>query len=431
MKRGTRLFDIHRGTARGGLRLLVVPMTGTSTVTFMVSVRTGSRNERPEEAGISHFLEHLFFKGSRKRPTHREISEALDRIGGEFNAFTSKETTSYYAKASAEHAELIVDVIGDMLLHPLFDAAEIERERGVVIEEMNMYEDTPLQSIDEFAEETLYGTHPLARKIIGTKNVIARVSRAAILSYVRRQYGVRNTVACLTGNVSPDAGMTLLARAFNAFPRARPRLPRRFSGTWGRHRVAVKEKKTDQAHVIVATPGVSYLHPDRTAVDVLSTILGAGMSSRLFIEVRERRGLSYSVRTTPQHFTDIGHVSTQMGVDPGKLAEAVKVILREYGKIRDTRVGVGELQKAQENMKGRLLMHLEASDEVAQFAAGQEVLQGRILTVDEVFKRIDAITARDVQRVAQAYLASRGIRIAAIAPGQDAVRLEHLLQTTP
>ncbi len=421
---------IHRETMPTGLRLVVVPMEGTSTVSLMIIVGTGSRHEVSRESGISHFLEHIFFKGSKKRPTTRHIAEAIDRVGGEFNAFTSKEVTAFWAKAGARHAALLVDVISDMLIQPLFDPTEIDRERGVITEEINMYEDTPLQSIDEFAEEVLYANHPLGRQIIGTKESIARLPRSAFLRYVGRQYSVRNAVACLAGNVGAAEGLALLKTALAAFPKGRPATPKPFQGEWGKRRVAVKEKQTDQAHVIVASPGVSYTHPDRTAVDLLTSILGGSMSSRLFLEVRERRGLAYSVRTGPQRFTDVGHVATQAGVDPGKMPQAVRVILREYAKMRTTLVSRTELAKARDNAKGRLLLKLESSEEVAQFAAGQEALTRRILTVEDVFARLDAVTPQDIRRVARACLAPRAVRIIAIAPRQDVGTLEKLLRTT-
>ena len=402
-------------------------MSGTGTVTLLVCVGTGSRYEVPAEAGISHFLEHIFFKGSKKRPTTQMISETIDRVGGEFNAFTSKDLTVFWAKAASHHAPLVLDVFGDMLLHPLFDPKEIDRERGVITEEINMYEDTPREQIEEFAEELLYGRHPLGRQIIGTKDIIARLPRRAFLTYVGRQYRGKNTVVCLAGNISPEHGEKLLTDAFRAWPTGAPRRPTPFRGTWGRSRLALKEKQTDQAHVIVATPGVSYTHRDRAAVDLLCVILGGSMSSRLFIEVRERRGLAYTVRTAPQRFTDTGHIATQAGVDPKKLPEAVRVILAEYARIRARGVPPAELLKAKENLKGRLLLKLESSDEVAQFVAGQEVLTNRILSVDEVFQRLEAVTPQDIRRVARTYLTPRSLRVAAIAPKGTASEFKKLL----
>lgn len=420
-------FLIHRATLPSGLRLRVVPLSGTGTATLLVCVGTGSRYEAASEAGISHFLEHIFFKGSKKRPTTRMISETIDRVGGEFNAFTSKEVTVFWAKAAVKHVALILDVIGDMLLHPLFDPKEIDRERGVITEEINMYEDTPRESIDEFAEELLYGRHPLGRQIIGTKEIVARLKRRAFTRYVAQQYRGRNAVVCLAGNVSAEQGEKLLSDVFRGWPKGAPRRPAPFRGRWGRSRFALKEKQTDQAHVMAATPGVSYTHRDRSAVDLLCAILGGSMSSRLFMEVRERRGLAYAIRTVPQHFTDTGHIATQAGVDPQKLPEAVRVILAEYERLRAKGVPPAELLKAKENLKGRLLLKLESSDDVAQFVAGQEVLTNRILSVDEVFQRLEAVTLQDIRRVARVYLKPASLRIAAIAPGGSAAGLKEAL----
>jgi predicted Zn-dependent peptidase len=422
------LFNVHKARTPAGLRLRVVPMAGTGTVTLMILVGTGSRHETPDQSGISHFLEHLFFKGSRKRPTTRLISETIDSVGGEFNAFTSKEMTAFHAKAGAQHAPLLLDVIGDMLLHPLFSPKEIDRERGVITEEINMYEDMPLMTIGEEWETLLYGRHALGRQVIGTKEIVATLPRRAFLSYVGRQYSAANTVACLAGNIDPAYGTKLLTKALTSFPQAAPKRASAFKGTWGVQRVSVKEKKTDQAHVMIGGPGVSYTHADRPAVDVLCAILGGSMSSRMFLEVRERRGLAYSVRTFPEHFVDTGYVATQAGVPPRKFPEAVKVILRQYRKIRTQRVPAAELKKAKETLKGRLLLKLESSDAVAQFVGGQEVLTQRILTVDEVFQRLEAVTPDEVRRVAETALKPSRLRLNVIGEGRTPKELADLLR---
>lgn len=413
---GSSTFSIHRAKLPSGLRLLVLPMSGTSTVAFFLAVGTGSRQETPELAGISHFLEHLFFKGSKNRPSTRQISEAIDGVGGEMNAFTSKEVTAFYAKASRRHAELIVDVISDMVLHPLLDPKEIDRERGVVIEEINMYEDTPMRSIGETFEETLYGQHAIAHPVIGTKENITRFSRDTIVRYLQRQYRAQSVVACLAGDIDPAEGVAVLRRALRALPGGRSVPPKPFRRSFGRDRLRLKEKATDQTHVVLGVPGISALHRDRPVVDLISAILGGGMSSRLFLEVRERRGLAYAVHTSPDYFVDTGYVATQAGVDSGKLLDACRVILAEHAKLRGTRVRSAELTKAREFAKGRLLLALEASDEVAQFAALQEVLLSRILTPDDIFRRLDAVEPSDVQRVARRAFADRQFRLAAIGP---------------
>lgn len=417
-------LDLHRATTENGLRLLVAPVQGTGTVTFFLVVKTGARHETPGIFGVSHFLEHLFFKGSKKRPTTRAISEAVDRVGGEMNAFTSKEWTAFYAKAASRHAELLVDVVSDMVLRPLLDEDEIRRERGVIIEEINMYEDTPMKNIGEFFEETLFGRHVLAHPIVGTKEIIANVPRAAILRYLERQYRARSAVACLAGDIDPPSGFKLLRRALAGFPRGSAVPPVAFRRSFGRDRVRTRTKTTDQTHVMIGAPAVHFLHRDRPAVDLAAAILGGGMSSRLFLEVRERRGLAYAVRTMPEHFVDTGYVVTQSGVDTGKFLEACRVIVAEHARLREKRVGDSELTKAREFVKGRLLLSLEASDEVAQFAALQEVLLGRILTPDEVFRLLDDVDPPDIQRVARRYLRTEHLRLVAIGPepSTDALR---------
>ena len=421
------LFEIHRATAPSGLRLLALPMGGTGTVTVMAFVATGSRYEDAEEAGVSHFLEHLFFKGSKKRPTTLQISEALDEVGGEFNAFTSKEMTAFYAKASAKHTKLLLDVLGDMLINPLFQQKEIDRERGVVIEEMNMYEDSPQDSIGEQFELQLFGEHDLARKIIGTKEIISTITKKRIVKYRNQQYGAPNMVVCIAGNIEPGKALAMLKRQFSGLPKQAPVKIRGFGGVWGTDLVSLKVKKTDQAHVIIGVRGTSLVDDDRCAVDLLSTILGGSMSSRLFIEVRERRGLAYSVHTSAEHFVDTGYIATQIGVDPGNVEKALLVILKEYKKIREIPIVAGELKKAKENIKGHLLIRLESTNAVAQFVGGQETLTGRILSLEDVFKSFDAVTPADIQRVAKKYLAPEFLRIAAIMPNDVKNELTKLL----
>lgn len=421
------LFEIERVVLPSGLKLIALPMKGTGTATLMVLVGTGSRYENSEESGASHFLEHLFFKGSKKRPTTLQISEALDEVGGEFNAFTSKEMTAFYAKAGAKHSKLLLDVLGDMLINPLFKQTEIDRERGVVIEEMNMYEDSPMDSIGEQFEKQMFGDHELGRKIIGTKEIISTIPKKKIVKYRNQQYGTSNMVVCMAGNIDPRSTIGLLKRQFRDVPQSKPSKAKEFVDAWGTELVSVKVKKTDQAHVIIGGRGTSLTDSDRCATDLLATILGGSMSSRLFIEVRERRGLAYSVHTAAEHFVDTGYIATQIGVDPNKVKDALSVILNEYKKIREVAVSGSELKKAKENIKGHLLIRMESTNAVAQYVGGQEVLTGRILTLDEVFKNFDAVTPKDIQRVAQKYLAPEYLRIAAITPQQIDGELNKML----
>lgn len=410
-------FTVHRAVFPSGLRGLVVPMSGTRTVTFFLAVRTGSRNETPETAGVSHFLEHLFFKGSKQRPSARAISQAIDGVGGEMNAFTSKEWTAFYAKAASRFVNLIVDVISDMVLRPRFDEDEINRERGVVIEETNMYEDTPVRAVGDFFEEVLFGKHPLAHLILGTKENIGRVPRETIVRYFQRQYRARSVVACLAGDIDRAQGMQLLRAALRRFPHGRAAPPTPFQRAFGRARVKIRAKDTDQTHVVIGAPAVAFVDPDRPAVDLAAALLGGGMSSRLFLEVRERRGLAYAVRTAADHLTDTGYLATQSGVDAKKALDACRVIVAEHARLANQAVRVTELTKTREFVKGKLLLGLESSDDVAQFVTLQEALVGRILTPDDIVRLLDAVQPADIQRVAHRYLHPRHLRAVAIGRG--------------
>lgn len=410
-------FTIHREVFPSGLRAIVVPMEGTRAVSFMALIGTGARHEKKSEWGISHFLEHMFFKGSKKRPTTRLISETLDRTGGEFNAFTSKELTVLYAKAAGFHTRLIVDVIGDMLMRPLLDTKEIVRERGVITEEINMYEDMPIEWIVEEWESLLFTPHSLGKQTIGTKETISSFSKRDFLEYFRRRYTAQNIVVCLAGDVDPGEGMNILKKQFSRLRSKKKHTPTKsFNSSWGKHRVSVREKQTDQAHIIIGGTGVSLDHNDRTASDVLAAILGGSMSSRLFIEVRERRGLAYAVRTASEHFTDTGYIATQAGVDPEKLVPAVRIIAREYDRISTRAVPKTELLKAKESIKGRILLRLEAADAVAQFVGSQELLSSSIRNLSKVISNIENVTQDDIMRVAQQHLARKRLRITAVTP---------------
>lgn len=428
MTHSTVAFDIHRQTLPSGLRLLVLPMAGTRTVAFFLVTATGSRHETPRLAGVSHFLEHLVFKGSKKRPTTRAIAQAIDGVGGDMNAFTSKECTAFYAKAARQHAALLVDVVSDFVLRPLLVAEEIDRERGVVIEEIKMYEDNPMSHVGDIFEETLFGEHPLAHQIVGTRDNIARFPRATILRYLRRQYRAESAVACLAGDIDPADGFRLLRSALRTLPRGRATAPAPFRRSFGHTRVRVKTKAIDQTHVVLGVPAVHFRHPDRPAIDLLAAVLGGGMSSRLFLEVRERRGLAYAVRTAPEHFVDTGYVATQAGVDTSKHLDAVRVIVGEYRRLRERRVSAKELKKAREFIKGKLLLSLESSDAVAHFVALQEALLNRILTPDDIFRLLEAVRPADIQRVARKYFRPASLRLVAVGPEVDARALEGTLK---
>jgi predicted Zn-dependent peptidase len=415
----------ERHVLDNGLRVLTANLPEAQSVTCMVMLAAGSRYETAETNGIAHFSEHMFFKGTERRPSARQISGEIDAIGGEFNAFTGKEYTAYYVKCAAEHRDIALDVLVDMLRHSRFEPEEIEREKGVIVEEMNMYFDTPRDYIGGVYEQLLYGDQPLGWDIIGRKETVRGATRDTFASYLDRWYHPSRMVLGLGGKVGDD----MLARAQELLGD----LPATDTGEPGpvqpfaNGRVKVFTKQSDQAHVILGVPSYPLEHPDRYALQILSTVLGGGMSSRLFTEVRERRGLAYYVFATNQGYTDIGSLYSQAGVDINRVDEAIRTIVGEFEKIAADTVPAAELAKAKSFSKGRFVLSTESPQGMIMFGLRREVLEGGAVEPAEVLEGVEAVTAEDVTRVAQDIIGDDRLRLALIGPFDDAERFEALL----
>jgi predicted Zn-dependent peptidase len=408
-----------------GLRVLTAPMPQAQSVTCMIMLAAGSRYETPDTNGIAHFSEHMFFKGTKRRPSARDIAGEIDAIGGEFNAFTGKETTTYYVKCAAESRDVALDVLVDMLRNSRFAEDEIEREKGVIVEEMNMYFDTPRDFIGGVYEELLYGDQPLGWDIIGRKETVRGASRETFMSYLDRWYHPPRMVLGVGGRI----GDGLLERAQELLgdlplvETGEPEPTKPFEGG----RVRIFTKQSDQAHVVLGVPSYPLEHPDRYALQVLSTVLGGGMSSRLFTEVRERRGLAYYVFGTNHSYSDAGSLYSQAGVDINRIDEAVSTILGELRTIAAEPVPADELEKAKSFSKGRFVLQLENPQGLILFGLRREVLERRVPDLDEVLAGLTAVTVEDVQRVAQDLIADERLRLALIGPFEDSDRFEKLL----
>ncbi|HZS24839.1 MAG TPA: pitrilysin family protein [Gaiellaceae bacterium] len=415
----------ERHVLDNGLRVLTAPVPQAASVTCMVMLAAGSRYETADTNGIAHFSEHMFFKGTHRRPSARDIAGEIDALGGEFNAFTGKEYTAYYVKCAAEHRDIALDVIVDMLRNSLFDAEEIEREKGVIVEEMNMYFDTPRDYIGGVYEELLYGDQPLGWDIVGRKETVRGASRETFMSYLDSWYHPSRMVLGVGGNV----GENLLERAEELLGD----LPGRETGAPAptaphlNGRVKVFTKPSDQAHIILGVPSYPLAHPDRYALQVLSNVLGGGMSSRLFTEVRERRGLAYYVFGMNHSYTDAGSLYAQAGVDINRIDEAVTTIRDELRRIADESVPSDELEKTKSFARGRLVLQLESPQGLILFGLRREVLEQQAPDLEEVLDGIAAVTADDVQRVARDLIADETLRLAVIGPFDDAERFEALL----
>jgi predicted Zn-dependent peptidase len=419
------LSTFERHTLDNGLRVLTSNLDHAQSVTCMVMLEAGSRYETPDTNGIAHFSEHMFFKGTERRPTARDIAGEIDSIGGEFNAFTGKEYTAYYVKCAAEHRDVALDVLVDMLRNSRFDGEEIEREKGVIIEEMNMYFDTPRDYIGGVYESLLYGDQPLGWDIIGRKETVRGATRETFMGYLDRWYKPPRMVVGIAGKIGDDA----LERAhalLGDMPGGETGKPDPARG-YQNERVRVFTKQSDQAHLILGVPSYPIEHPDRYALQMVATILGGGMSSRLFTEVRERRGLAYYVFGTNHSYTDAGSLYSQAGVDINRIDEAVTTIASELKKIATEPVPADELEKSRNFTKGRFVLSLESPQGLILFGLRKEVLERRAPDPEEVLAGVDAVTAEDVQRVAQDIIAGERLRLAVIGPFDDAERFEKLL----
>jgi len=405
------------------LRYLAIPLP-TQSVTVMVMIGAGSRYEKRGENGISHFLEHMAFKGTKKRLTAREIAEAIEGIGGEFNAYTSKDHTVYWVKAAKEHGELLVDILSDMVLHSRFVSEEIEREKGVIIEEINMYEDTPMRKIGTEFEMLLYGDTPLGWDIAGTKEIIRSINRENFLSYTNRLYKPSNAAVVVAGGA--DSLQEKTEAYFRLWKEGKTDSFKKLTVHQKKPAVKLVSKKTEQTHIVLGVHTFNRNDPRRYILSVLSIILGGGMSSRLFHEVRERRGLAYYIRSDINRYEDCGNIAFQAGVESGKMKEAVKVIRNELEKIASENITSSELKRAKEFVKGHLILSLEDSHEVAELYGASLLLEGRIRTPEEILKGITRVTADQVRTVAREIFSSGTYNLAVIGPFEQT--LEYDLQ---
>jgi predicted Zn-dependent peptidase len=413
-------------TLSNGLRAVIADMPAAKSVACFVMLAAGSRYERRETNGIAHFAEHMFFKGTENRPSARDIAGEIDAIGGEFNAFTGKEYTGYYVKCAAEHRDVALDVLVDMLRHSKLDPEEIEREKGVIVEEMNMYYDTPRDYVDGVYDGLLYGDQPLGWDIIGTKETVRAATRDTFLEYLGRWYRAPRMVAGVSGAVGGDV-VARLEELLGDVSNGSGGSPAPVTWEQNHPRVKVHTKTSDQAHLRIGVHSYPLGHPDRYALSLLATALGGGMSSRLFTEVRERRGLAYYIYGHNQGYTDTGTLFSQGGVDINRIDDAVATIVAEFARIAREPLEEDEMEKARNFAKGRLVLSLEDPKGMIMFGLRDEVLEGRLREPEEVLAGLDSVTREDIQRVAQDVIREERLNLALIGPFDDAGRFERLL----
>lgn len=388
-------------TLENGLRILTAPMLGTNTVTVFVMCGTGSDHESKDQNGISHFLEHMFFKGTTNRPTAAALRNELDSRGSISNAFTSHETTGYHVKAAKIHADWALELLADIYRNSLLAEEEIERERQVVIEEMHLRRDTPTTHVWDLWERFLYGDQPAGWDVAGEEATIRRLRREEFAQYFSHQYVAGNTAVVVAGSVDEAAVVERVRELFQGIRHFPPRVKPPVAEAQREPALFVEERKTDQTHLLIGFRGYDAFHPRRYVADLLATILGGSMSSRMFSRVREELGLAYAVFTDTETYSNRGFLTTYAGIAHENLAQAAAAVLEEYRRIREEPVPADELQRNKDSLKGRMLMSLEASNAVAGFVGGEEMLTGKPLTPDEIFAIMDAISPADILAVAR------------------------------
>jgi len=399
-----------------GLRIITIPSKGTQTVTVLVLVGTGSKYEKKEENGISHFLEHMYFKGTKKRPSSLEVAEALDKVGGIYNAFTSQEYTGYFAKVSKEHFNLALDWVSDIFLNSTLPEKEIEKERGVIIEEINMRKDHPMEHVQVLWQKVLYGDQPAGWDIAGTVETVSRISRKDLIKYRDTHYVASNTIVCLAGNFNERLGVEKVKKYFSKIRIGKSREKPKVIEKQNKPEILFEKRDTDQTHICLGVRGFNLFDERRYVQEILGLILGGMMSSRLFEKIRTKLGIAYYIETEAFSDPDTGYLVTRAGLSNEKLEEGISEILKEYKKIKRDGVSKYELKKAKDYIKGKINILLESSDAKASFFAFQEILEKKISTPKEIFAKIDKVSRNDILKLAREIFKPEKLNLALIGP---------------
>ncbi len=409
-------MNYKRTTLDNGLRLLTAQMPGMRSASVAFFFTTGSRYEPGELAGVSHFIEHMLFKGTQRYPTARLISAAIEGVGGIFNGSTGKEITSYTARVPGEQLPLVMDVLADMIRRPLFEAAEIEKERGVIIEELSSTHDDPQEWVNLLIDEVMWPDLPLGRDDAGFIETVARIQRQPMLKYLDQYYRPNSLVISVAGNIDTARVVQKTYELFDDWqagphPRWKESLPP--SDTLP---IAMIKKATEQSNICLATLGTAYTSPDYYTLLLINGVLGDGMSSRLFQTIREEQGLAYDIGSYLNSYNETGSLVVSAGVDPAQTEPAIKAIIGELEQLCESPVPEDELDRIKAYVRGGILLGLEGTQQVASWLAGQESLRNRVMDLDETIAQIDAVTPQDIQRVAQACFAPQWRRLAIIGP---------------
>ncbi|HUC88775.1 MAG TPA: pitrilysin family protein [Candidatus Paceibacterota bacterium] len=418
----------NKKTLKNGLRIVTVPMKDNPTVTVLVLVGTGSDYETKKINGISHFLEHMCFKGTIRRPNAQAISHELDALGCQYNAFTSHEMTGYYAKSDSKNFKKIFDVVSDIYLNSTFPESEIEKEKGVIIEEVNMYEDMPQHHVQDMFQEVLYGDQPAGWNIAGPKENIRAMSRGDFIKYKKAHYVAGSTVIVVAGSVSKSEIEKEVANHFGNIHTGKKENKSKTKDMQIKPNILLKHKVTDQTHFVLGVRTFSIFDKRNAIISVMSGILGAGMSSRLFIKLREEMGVAYYVRAYNEPSLDHGSFQISAGVNNARVKEVLSEILKECNMLAKELVSDKELNKVKSFLVGNMKLSLEATDDIASFYGAQELLRKEIKTLDDKIKQIKKVKAADIRKIAQEIFTTNHLNLALIGPFDDKKHFEELLK---
>ena len=414
----------QKTTLSNGTRLIMIPQPSSLAVTALVLVEAGSKYETKDINGLSHFLEHMYFKGTAKRPKAIDISGELDQIGAEYNAFTSQEWTAYFAKAQAKNSEQVLDILSDIYLNSIFDPAEIEKEKGLIIEELNMYEDPPARKVNDLFMEVLYGDQPAGWDVGGRKEIIQKLTREDFLKYRTNHYVAEATVVVIAGAFEPSQFLPKIEKYFQNVKSGKKAGKIKTIENQTRPQILIKHKESDQTHLVIGCRAFDIFDNRRFALAILGDILGGGMSSRLFQRVREELGAAYYIKADADLLSDHGYFAASAGVDHKKIRLVIKSILEEFSRIASDSIPEKELQRAKDHLSGQLILGLETSDALAMYYGNQEIIKKSAATPEEFLKQINSVTVKDIVDVAKYIFQNEKLNLAIVGPYKNASEFE-------
>ncbi|MEK7669025.1 MAG: pitrilysin family protein [Patescibacteria group bacterium] len=421
-------MNYKKKVLKNGLRIVVVPMKGSPSVTVMSLIEAGSKYENKQNNGISHFLEHMCFKGTNKRTKAGDIAKEFDSLGAQNNAFTGPEVTGYWGKAHKKHTDKMLDITADMYLNPTFPEKDLETEKGVIVEEINMYEDLPQILVNEVFDKLLYGDQPAGWSVAGTKENVRSFNRNDFINYRKQHYVASATTIVVAGDVDEKDIFKKVEKYFANIPKGKKTAKKKVIEKQTSPAVSVKFKETDQTHLVLGVRAFGLYDKRIPVLNLLSSILGRGMSSRLFQKMRYQLGICYYVKSHIENLTDHGYMAISAGVDSKRVGEAIKGILEELTKIRDEKVPEEELRKVKDLVIGRMYLSLESSDALANFFGGQEIMKEKIKTPKELEEEIEKITTADIAKVAKEVIQNKKLNLAIVGKYNDESRFKNILK---